>query len=109
MRRVRIEELMIEIGCDRSLLEELRAAGLFQSEELPVDEADELRIATEWMRSLGVNAPGVDVALQLRRRNTNSELRHVALEEGVNELLAPAEAAGIRCGEERSWETAPQP
>jgi hypothetical protein len=68
MRRVRIEELMIEIGCDRSLLEELRAAGLFQSEELPLDEADELRVATEWMRSLGVNAPGVDVALQLRRR-----------------------------------------
>ena len=80
MRRVRIEELMIEIGCDRSLLEELRAAGLFQSEELPVDEADELRIATEWMRSLGVNAPGVDVALQLRRRL-------LALEERTMQLL----------------------
>lgn len=68
MRRVRIEELMVEIGCDRSLLDELRAAGLFEDEELPLEEADELRVATELMRSLGVNAPGVQVALQLRRR-----------------------------------------
>jgi hypothetical protein len=68
MTRVRIEELIVEIGCERSLLDELRGAGLFESDELALDEADELRVAVEWMRALGVNAPGVQVALQLRRR-----------------------------------------
>ena len=80
MTRVRIEELIVEIGCDRSLLEELRKVGLFEEEELPLAEADELRVAAELMRSLGVNAPGVDVALQLRRRL-------LALEERTAQLL----------------------
>jgi hypothetical protein len=80
MRRVRIEELIVEIGVDRSLLDELRAVGLFEEEELPLAEADELRVAAELMRSLGVNAPGVEVALQLRRRL-------LALEQRTAELL----------------------
>ena len=41
MTRIRIEELMIEIGCDRSLLDDLRAAGLFEAEDLPLEEADD--------------------------------------------------------------------
>jgi hypothetical protein len=68
MTRIRIEELLIQLDFDRRLLDELRATGLFESDELPVEEADELRVAAELMRSLGVNAPGVQVALQLRRR-----------------------------------------
>lgn len=80
MTRVRIEELIVEIGCDRSLLDDLRAAGLFEGEDLPLEEADELRVAAELMRSLGVNAAGVQVALQLRRRL-------LALEERTARLL----------------------
>ena len=80
MTRIRIEELMIEIGCDRSLLDDLRAAGLFEAEDLPLEEADELRVAAELMRALGVNAAGVQVALQLRRRL-------LALEERTTRLL----------------------
>jgi hypothetical protein len=80
MRRVRIEELIVEIGVDRRLLDELRAVGLFEEEELPLAEADELRVAAELMRALGVNAPGVEVALQLRRRL-------LALEERTAQLL----------------------
>jgi len=79
MTRIRIEELIVEIGCDRSLLEELRAAGLFEGEDLPLEEADELRVAAELMRSLGVNAPGVQVALQLRRRLLALEERTLRL------------------------------
>ena len=79
MTRIRIEELIVEIGCDRSLLDELRAAGLFEAEDLPIEEADELRVAAELMRSLGVNAPGVQVALQLRRRLLALEERTLRL------------------------------
>jgi len=79
MTRIRIEELIVEIGCDRSLLDELRAAGLFEGEDLPLEEADELRVAAELMRSLGVNAPGVQVALQLRRRLLALEERTLRL------------------------------
>ncbi|HVN38970.1 MAG TPA: hypothetical protein VMW19_12455 [Myxococcota bacterium] len=68
MTRIRIEELLVQLEFDRRLLDELRAAGLFESDELHFEEADELRVAAELMRSLGVNAPGVQVALQLRRR-----------------------------------------
>jgi hypothetical protein len=80
MTRIRIEELIVEIGCERSLLDDLRAAGLFEGEDLPLEEADELRVAAELMRSLGVNAAGVQVALQLRRRL-------LALEERTARLL----------------------
>jgi hypothetical protein len=79
MTRVRIEELIVEMGVDRRLLDELRAAGLFEEEELPLAEADELRVAVELMRSLGVNAPGVEVALQLRRRLLALEQRTAQL------------------------------
>jgi len=68
MTRIRIEEVLVQLEFDRRLLDELRAAGLFESDELLFEEAEELRVAAELMRSLGVNAPGVQVALQLRRR-----------------------------------------
>lgn len=68
MTRIRIEDLLVQLDFDRRLLDELRAAGLFESDELLLEEAEELRVAAELMRSLGVNAPGVQVALQLRRR-----------------------------------------
>lgn len=80
MMRIRIEELIVQLDFDRSLLDELRKAGLFEADVLPIEEADELRVAAELMRSLGVNAAGVQVALQLRRRL-------LALEERTSRLL----------------------
>jgi hypothetical protein len=68
MTRILIEDLIVQLDFDRSLLDELREAGLFEADALPVEEADELRVAAELMRALGVNAAGVQVALQLRRR-----------------------------------------
>jgi hypothetical protein len=84
MTRIRIEELLVQLDFDRRLLDELRAAGLFESDELPFEEADELRVAAELMRSLGVNAPGVQVALQLRRRLIALEQRTASM---LRELL----------------------
>lgn len=85
MTRIRIEELLLQLDCDRSLLDELRAAGLFESDELALEEADELRVAAEWMRSLGVNAPGVQVALRLRRRLLVLEARTAQVLRGLIE------------------------
>jgi hypothetical protein len=84
MRRIRIEEVLVQIDVDRRLLDELRAAGLFESDELGFEEAEELRVAAELMRSLGVNAPGVQVALQLRRRLIALEQRTASV---LRELL----------------------
>src|SRR4030095_5016165 len=51
-------------------------------EELEPGGAEELRVAVLWMRELGVNPAGVDVALQLRRRLLALEARlHDALKQ----------------------------
>jgi hypothetical protein len=84
MTRIRIEEVLVQLDFDRRLLDELRAAGLFESDELVFEEAEELRVAAELMRSLGVNAPGVQVALQLRRRLIALEQRTASM---LRELL----------------------
>ena len=69
MTRTEITEVLRFIGGDASaLLELLRSEGLFEQQELEPFEAEELRVAVLWMRDLGVNPAGVDVALQLRRR-----------------------------------------
>lgn len=69
MSRTAIVEVLSFLGGDASdLLELLRSEGLFEQEELESYEAEELRVAVLWMRDLGVNPAGVDVALQLRRR-----------------------------------------
>lgn len=67
-RRVRTEEVVLYLGRGRAVLERLRAEGLFESEELEPEEAEELRVASVLMEELGVNPAGVDVALHLRRR-----------------------------------------
>jgi hypothetical protein len=69
MSRTAIAEMLRFLGVDDpDLLRLLRSEGLFEAEELEPFEAEELRVAVLWMRDLGVNAAGVDVALQLRRR-----------------------------------------
>jgi len=67
--RASVKELLRLLGIeDPSILESLRGEGLFQDEYLGPDAAEELRVALTWVRDLGVNPAGVEVALQLRRR-----------------------------------------
>jgi hypothetical protein len=75
MSRTRIAEVLRFLGADDELLRLLRSEGLFEAEELEPIEAEELRVAVLWMRDLGVNPAGVDVALQLRRRLLALEAR----------------------------------
>jgi hypothetical protein len=83
MSRTSITEVLGFLGVDDpELLRLLRSEGLFEEEELESVEAEELRVAVLWMRDLGVNPAGVDVALQLRRRLLALEARlHEALEQ----------------------------
>jgi hypothetical protein len=83
MTRTSIAEVLGFLGVDDpELLRLLRDEGLFEEEELESVEAEELRVAVLWMRDLGVNPAGVDVALQLRRRLLALEARlHEALEQ----------------------------
>jgi hypothetical protein len=82
MSRTRIAEVLRFLGADEDLLRLLRSEGLFEEEELEPVEAEELRVAVLWMRDLGVNPAGVDVALQLRRRL-------LVLEARLREALEP--------------------
>jgi hypothetical protein len=83
MSRTSIAEVLGFLGVDDpELLRLLRSEGLFEEEELESTEAEELRVAVLWMRDLGVNPAGVDVALQLRRRLLALEARlHEVLEQ----------------------------
>ena len=83
MSRTSIAEVLGFLGVDDpELLRLLRSEGLFEEEELESSEAEELRVAVLWMRDLGVNPAGVDVALQLRRRLLALEARlHEVLEQ----------------------------
>jgi len=67
--RVRVVEVLEFLHLDEpGLLEDLRREGLFLEDELGPEGAEELRVAASLIRELGVNAAGVEVALQLRRR-----------------------------------------
>lgn len=67
--RIRVQEVVSVLGRDGSRwLRELRAEGLFEEEEISPEQAEELRVAVELMRDLGVNAAGVEVVLRLRSR-----------------------------------------
>lgn len=67
--RIRVEEVIEYLGLSGSrVLEELRAEGLFEEEWVEPDAAEELRVAAALIRELGVNAAGVEVVLQMRRR-----------------------------------------
>jgi hypothetical protein len=76
------------LGVERSgVIESLRAEGLFEADELALEEAEELRVAAALMEDLGVNAAGVEVVLRMRRRllvleGLTSEALHRALEKG---------------------------
>ena len=67
-RRVRVREVLTFLGVETRMIELLREEGLFEAEELPPEEAEELRVAAVLMQDLGVNAAGVEVVLRLRRR-----------------------------------------
>ncbi len=65
---IRVREVIEHLRADPGALEALRAEGLFESEEVDVHEADELRVAVLMLEEFGVNPAGVHVALHLRRR-----------------------------------------
>ena len=68
-RRIRVEEVLIHLGVEaRPFLDQLRGEGLFESDEIGPEQAEDLRLAAVLMRELGVNPAGVEVALHLRRR-----------------------------------------
>ncbi|HVP31826.1 MAG TPA: hypothetical protein VMW35_21980 [Myxococcota bacterium] len=67
--RIRVDEILRFLALDdRSFLDDLRREGLFVSDEVSPDEAEDLRLAALLVRELGVNPAGVDVILHLRRR-----------------------------------------
>ena len=86
-RSIRTHEVLVFLGAEEeaSFFQRLRAAGLFEGEDLAPEEADELRLAKLLMEDLGVNAEGVDVALHLRRRLFALELRARALLEALEQ------------------------
>jgi hypothetical protein len=84
-RRIRTLEVLHYLGVEEEgLLAQLREEGLFESDELEPEEADELRLAALLMEELGVNAAGVEVALHLRRRLFALEERTRALAEALD-------------------------
>lgn len=86
-RRIRTEEVLVFLGARGrgSFLEHLREEGLFESEELEPEEAEDLRLAQLLMDDLGVNAAGVEVALHLRRRLLALEERTRALADALTQ------------------------
>ena len=82
--RIHIREVLVYLGVEEEgFLEPLREEGMFEAEDLAPDEAEDLRLAMILMRELGVNAPGVDVALHLRRRLLALEERARALADAL--------------------------
>ena len=84
-RSIRTSEVLVFLGAreETAFFQRLRAEGLFESEDLAPEEADDLRLAKLLMEDLGVNAEGVDVALHLRRRLFALELRARALADAL--------------------------
>ena len=84
-RSIRTSEVLVFLGAGEqaAFFQRLRQEGLFESDELAPEEADELRFAKVLMEELGVNAEGVEVALHLRRRLFALELRARALAEAL--------------------------
>jgi hypothetical protein len=83
-RSVRTTDVLVFLGLEeRPFLERLRSEGLFESDELEPEQADDLRLAKVLMEELDVNAAGVGVALHLRRRLLALELRAQALAEAL--------------------------
>src|SRR5437660_8502398 len=76
MRRyVRLEEAVDRAHCPRTILDQLLdddvicpRPTLDADRVISVDEAEELRIATTLVDELGVNVPGVEVILHMRRK-----------------------------------------
>ena len=88
-RRIRTEEVLVYLGVRESrFLETLRGEGLFVSDELDPEQAEDLRVAKVLVDDLGVNAAGVDVALHLRRRLLALERRANALARALESTQA---------------------
>ena len=89
-RRILTADVLVYLGMEeRPFLESLRGVGLFESDELEPDQAEDLRLAKVLMEELGVNAAGVDVALHLRRRLFALERRTRALADALEATSKP--------------------
>jgi hypothetical protein len=79
-----LEALLEILEGDRELLDELRRAGILESDHPGLTEADDARVARVLVRELDVNWPGVEIILRMRReivemhRQTEELLRLVA-------------------------------
>ena len=80
-----LSEVIEHLGLTPRTLALLRAEGLFEEERVDPDVAEELRLAHLLIEQLGVNAAGVHVTLQMRRRM-------IALETRVNRLTRALDA-----------------
>ena len=82
--RIRTEEVLIYLGVQEGqFIETLRGEGLFETDELEPEQAEDLRLAKVLIEELGVNAAGVDVALHLRRRLLALERRAQVLADAL--------------------------
>lgn len=89
--RLPLEELLRLIGADTPEIREvLRETELGERAEIAPEEAEELRVAALLVRDLGVNAAGVEVVLQLRRRLLFLESRMSAVLRRLLEESGPA-------------------
>ena len=84
-QHIDIHEVLEHLGVQAATLERLREEGLFEAEEVDSGEAEDLRVALLLLEELGVNPPGVQVALHLRRRLVALEARFSFIAEHLRE------------------------
>ena len=87
MRYVRLDDAVIRLGLHHDLVEDLLELGflhprptLERERVIPVEEAEELRVARTLSEELEVNTPGVEIILHMRRR-------HLELQREMDELV----------------------
>ncbi len=86
-KRILTRDVLVYLGSEEGagFFQRLRHEGLFERDELAPAEAEELRLAKLLMEDMGVNAPGVQVALHLRRRLFALEQRARSLARALDE------------------------
>jgi len=85
-QRTPLSDVIEHLGLAPRTLAALRDEGLFEEERLDPDSAEELRLAHVLIEQLGVNAAGVHVTLQMRRRMIALEFRVARLARIVETL-----------------------
>jgi hypothetical protein len=84
-QQIDIREVLDHLGIQKKTLDRLREEGLFEEEWIDSGVAEDLRVAMVLLEELGVNPPGVQVALHLRRRLVALEARVSFIAEHLRE------------------------